>query len=98
MIKFDMSLCAGASLALDVCTHPGVMGGMCIRCGQKVEDESGVAFGYIHKVILHYSVFTLIHLHIHMFFSFGLSWVGNVQSYVLELFKNVACACRILQK
>lgn len=40
---------SGASLALDVCTHPGVMGGMCIRCGQKVEDESGVAFGYIHK-------------------------------------------------
>ncbi|MCE3052191.1 hypothetical protein HAX54_051779 [Datura stramonium] len=38
-----------ASLPLDVCKHPGVMGGMCIRCGQKVEDESGVAFGYIHK-------------------------------------------------
>ncbi|XP_075077527.1 RNA polymerase II C-terminal domain phosphatase-like 4 isoform X3 [Nicotiana tabacum] len=44
-----MSLFAGASLALDICSHPGVMGGMCIRCGQKVENESGVAFGYIHK-------------------------------------------------
>nr|XP_016479287.1 PREDICTED: RNA polymerase II C-terminal domain phosphatase-like 4 isoform X2 [Nicotiana tabacum] len=22
---------------------------MCIRCGQKVENESGVALGYIHK-------------------------------------------------
>lgn len=40
---------SGTSLTLDACTHPGVMGGMCIRCGQKVEDESGVAFGYIHK-------------------------------------------------
>ncbi|XP_019234536.1 PREDICTED: RNA polymerase II C-terminal domain phosphatase-like 4 [Nicotiana attenuata] len=40
---------SGASLALDICSHPGVMGGMCIRCGQKVENESGVAFGYIHK-------------------------------------------------
>jgi RNA polymerase II C-terminal domain phosphatase-like 3/4 len=33
----------------DVCTHPGVMGGMCIRCGEKVDDQTGVAFGYIHK-------------------------------------------------
>lgn len=40
---------SGTSLTLDACTHPGVMGGMCIRCGKKVEDESGVAFGYIHK-------------------------------------------------
>ncbi|XP_070044723.1 RNA polymerase II C-terminal domain phosphatase-like 4 isoform X2 [Nicotiana tomentosiformis] len=38
---------SGASL--DICSHPGVMGGMCIRCGQTVENESGVAFGYIHK-------------------------------------------------
>nr|XP_009787947.1 PREDICTED: RNA polymerase II C-terminal domain phosphatase-like 4 [Nicotiana sylvestris] len=44
-----MSLFAGASLALDICSHPGVIGGMCIRCGQKVENESGVALGYIHK-------------------------------------------------
>ncbi|XP_075092512.1 RNA polymerase II C-terminal domain phosphatase-like 4 [Nicotiana tabacum] len=40
---------SGASLALDICSHPGVIGGMCIRCGQKVENESGVALGYIHK-------------------------------------------------
>ena len=73
--KSDMAPCAGASLALDVCTHPGVMGGMCIRCGQKVEDESGVAFGYIHKVILHDLLFTKIHLCIHIFFSGG--WVGG---------------------
>lgn len=38
-----------ASLVKDICKHPGVIGGMCIRCGQKVEDQSGVAFGYIHK-------------------------------------------------
>lgn len=85
--KSDMSPCAGASLALDVCTHPGVMGGMCIRCGQKVEDESGVAFGYIHKVILHDSVFTKIHLYIHIFFSGWLGWWGNVESYVSDAFK-----------
>ncbi|XP_059635564.1 RNA polymerase II C-terminal domain phosphatase-like 4 isoform X2 [Cornus florida] len=33
----------------DLCAHPGVIGGMCIRCGKKVDDGSGVAFGYIHK-------------------------------------------------
>lgn len=37
---------------MDVCTHPGVLGGLCIRCGQKMDDESGVAFGYIHKVAI----------------------------------------------
>ncbi|KAL8157077.1 RNA polymerase II C-terminal domain phosphatase-like 4 isoform X1 [Apium graveolens] len=39
-----------ASIKEDICTHPGVIGGMCIRCGQKTEEgQSGVAFGYIHK-------------------------------------------------
>ncbi|KAK3041809.1 hypothetical protein RJ639_000325 [Escallonia herrerae] len=38
-----------ASIEKDMCTHPGVIGGLCIRCGQKVDDQSGVAFGYIHK-------------------------------------------------
>ncbi|KAF7806521.1 RNA polymerase II C-terminal domain phosphatase-like 4 isoform X2 [Senna tora] len=33
----------------DVCPHPGSFGDMCIRCGQKVDGESGVTFGYIHK-------------------------------------------------
>lgn len=33
--------------------HPGVIGGMCIRCGEKTDEgQSGVAFGYIHKVSL----------------------------------------------
>ncbi|CAI9296738.1 unnamed protein product [Lactuca saligna] len=33
------------------CTHPGFIGGMCIKCGEKrdSDDQSGVAFGYIHK-------------------------------------------------
>ncbi|CAI9779681.1 unnamed protein product [Fraxinus pennsylvanica] len=42
----------GSSPKKDVCTHPGIIGGMCIRCGQIIDDESGVsrvAFGYIHK-------------------------------------------------
>ncbi|XP_027921903.1 RNA polymerase II C-terminal domain phosphatase-like 4 isoform X3 [Vigna unguiculata] len=38
-----------ASVDIDVCTHPGSFGSMCIRCGQKLDGESGVTFGYIHK-------------------------------------------------
>ncbi|KAL5772880.1 hypothetical protein ACOSQ2_012804 [Xanthoceras sorbifolium] len=37
------------SLKMDICTHPGSFGDMCILCGQRVEEESGVTFGYIHK-------------------------------------------------
>lgn len=34
----------------DMCPpHPGFIKGMCMRCGQIEDDESGVAFGYIHK-------------------------------------------------
>lgn len=40
---------SGASSDKDVCSHPGVIGGLCIRCGLKMDDESGVAFSYIHK-------------------------------------------------
>ncbi|PIN20577.1 TFIIF-interacting CTD phosphatase [Handroanthus impetiginosus] len=32
-----------------MCPHPGVYAGMCMKCGQKVDDETGVPFGYIHK-------------------------------------------------
>ncbi|XP_061356677.1 RNA polymerase II C-terminal domain phosphatase-like 4 isoform X3 [Gastrolobium bilobum] len=38
-----------ASVEVDVCTHPGSFGHMCIRCGQKLDGDSGVTFGYIHK-------------------------------------------------
>lgn len=38
-----------ASVKEDICTHPGVIGGMCIKCGDKMDNQSGVAFGYIHK-------------------------------------------------
>ncbi|KAK9275924.1 hypothetical protein L1049_023198 [Liquidambar formosana] len=38
-----------ASTKKDVCTHPGFFGAMCILCGQRMDDESGVTFGYIHK-------------------------------------------------
>ncbi|KAK7388359.1 hypothetical protein VNO78_23175 [Psophocarpus tetragonolobus] len=38
-----------ASIEVDVCKHPGSFGNMCIRCGQKLDGESGVTFGYIHK-------------------------------------------------
>ncbi|KAK8703539.1 hypothetical protein V6N13_047194 [Hibiscus sabdariffa] len=33
----------------DICTHPGSFRQMCITCGQRVDEESGVTFGYIHK-------------------------------------------------
>ncbi|KAI3817169.1 hypothetical protein L1987_10958 [Smallanthus sonchifolius] len=38
-----------ASVKEDICTHPGFIGGMCIKCGEKMDNQSGVAFGYIHK-------------------------------------------------
>lgn len=44
----------GVSVKMNMCTHPGVIGGMCILCGQLVDDESGVSFGYIHKVFVGY--------------------------------------------
>ncbi|XP_052109250.1 RNA polymerase II C-terminal domain phosphatase-like 4 [Arachis duranensis] len=37
------------SVEEDVCIHPGSFGDMCIRYGQKLDSESGVTFGYIHK-------------------------------------------------
>ncbi|XP_060970711.1 RNA polymerase II C-terminal domain phosphatase-like 4 isoform X1 [Cannabis sativa] len=37
------------SAKIDACTHPGSFGNMCILCGQRLEEESGVTFGYIHK-------------------------------------------------
>ncbi|KAI6680434.1 hypothetical protein NL676_034315 [Syzygium grande] len=33
----------------DSCSHPGSFGGLCMRCGKPLEEESGVTFGYIHK-------------------------------------------------
>ncbi|KAL6506068.1 hypothetical protein OROHE_022597, partial [Orobanche hederae] len=39
----------GISRKKNMCPHPGVYAGMCMKCGQKMDDESGVAFGYIHK-------------------------------------------------
>ncbi|KAG9151680.1 hypothetical protein Leryth_001973 [Lithospermum erythrorhizon] len=40
---------AGESHIENVCPHPGVMGGMCIRCGHIVDSESGVKLSYIHE-------------------------------------------------
>ncbi|XP_035832338.1 RNA polymerase II C-terminal domain phosphatase-like 4 isoform X1 [Helianthus annuus] len=39
------------SVKEDICIHPGFIGGMCIKCGEKTDDDtqSSVAFGYIHK-------------------------------------------------
>ncbi|KAF9662758.1 hypothetical protein SADUNF_Sadunf18G0087500 [Salix dunnii] len=38
-----------ASFSKEICTHPGSFGTMCIVCGQLLDGESGVTFGYIHK-------------------------------------------------
>ncbi|XP_044464896.1 RNA polymerase II C-terminal domain phosphatase-like 4 isoform X3 [Mangifera indica] len=38
-----------ATTNVDICTHPGSFGEMCILCGQRLDGESGVTFGYIHK-------------------------------------------------
>lgn len=42
----------GADLSAEnnVCLHPGAYGGLCFHCGQKLDVESGVAFGYIKQV------------------------------------------------
>ena len=40
------------SAKVDVCTHPGSFGDMCILCGQRLEGETGVTLGYIHKVYI----------------------------------------------
>ena len=40
------------SAKVDVCTHPGSFGDMCILCGQRLEGEAGVTLGYIHKVYI----------------------------------------------
>ncbi|EYU37264.1 hypothetical protein ABFS82_02G094600 [Erythranthe guttata] len=45
----EQILSAGSSPKKNTCLHPGVYAGMCMKCGQKMDDESGVAFGYIHK-------------------------------------------------
>ncbi|KAH9767297.1 RNA polymerase II C-terminal domain phosphatase-like 4 [Citrus sinensis] len=37
------------SLGTDNCPHPGSLGGMCYRCGKRLEEESGVTFSYICK-------------------------------------------------
>ncbi|XP_059667635.1 RNA polymerase II C-terminal domain phosphatase-like 4 isoform X2 [Cornus florida] len=41
--------CLEVSVEKDMCAHPGDIGGMCIRCGKKMDDGSGVPLGYIHK-------------------------------------------------
>lgn len=70
---------AEVSVEKDICTHPGVIGGMCIRCGQKMDDQSGVAFGYIHKVSLLKSILQSHYLKAMIgFFPVGLLCCRNI--------------------
>lgn len=32
------------------CTHPGSYGGLCMKCGQRVDDDSAIPLKYIDKV------------------------------------------------
>ncbi|KAI3893907.1 hypothetical protein MKX03_024005 [Papaver bracteatum] len=37
------------SVQLEICAHPLLIKGMCVKCGRMVDDVSAVALGYIHK-------------------------------------------------
>lgn len=50
LLLIGIMFCAEISAKQVICTHPGSFGDMCIICGQRLEQESGVTFGYIHKV------------------------------------------------
>ena len=39
-----------ASVKKNICTHPGGILGMCTKCGEKRDNQSGVRLEYIHKV------------------------------------------------
>nr|XP_043613534.1 RNA polymerase II C-terminal domain phosphatase-like 4 [Erigeron canadensis] len=47
--QIEISKVIEASVTDDICTHPGFIGGMCLKCGEKMDNQSGIAFGYIHK-------------------------------------------------
>ena len=55
MLNYWIYILSGPSknVQVELCPHPGYFGGLCYRCGkpQDEEDVSGVAFGYIHKVL-----------------------------------------------
>ncbi|OWM73067.1 hypothetical protein CDL15_Pgr001181 [Punica granatum] len=42
---------AGTSKIEDICAHPGTFGNMCILCGQRIDEDSSVSLGYIHKTM-----------------------------------------------
>ncbi|EEF36151.1 RNA polymerase II C-terminal domain phosphatase-like 4 [Ricinus communis] len=46
-VSLDQTLVASSSKV--ACTHPGSFGDMCILCGERLIEETGVTFGYIHK-------------------------------------------------
>ncbi|KAI3990669.1 hypothetical protein MKX01_022969 [Papaver californicum] len=38
------------SVQLEICAHPSLIKGMCVKCGRMVDDVSAVTLGYIHKI------------------------------------------------
>ena len=49
MEKFELSL---GSENEEICTHPGFVDELCIKCRLHVQDDSAIPLKYIHKVVL----------------------------------------------
>ena len=51
MEKLQLSL---GSKNEEICTHPGFVDELCIKCRIHVQDDSAIPLKYIHKVLLSY--------------------------------------------
>ncbi|PNX94655.1 RNA polymerase II C-terminal domain phosphatase 4-like protein, partial [Trifolium pratense] len=49
IVEHKLVVAESSIVKVDGCTHPGTFGKLCISCGEILDGESGVTFGYIHK-------------------------------------------------
>ncbi|GAU18332.1 hypothetical protein TSUD_202210 [Trifolium subterraneum] len=49
IVEQKLVVAESSVVKVDGCTHPGSFGKLCICCGETLDGESGVTFGYIHK-------------------------------------------------
>ncbi|CAJ2649570.1 unnamed protein product [Trifolium pratense] len=49
IVEQKLVVAESSVVKVDGCTHPGTFGKLCISCGEILDGESGVTFGYIHK-------------------------------------------------
>ncbi|PWA74616.1 BRCT domain-containing protein [Artemisia annua] len=47
--QHETTLAVDASVKKNICTHPSGMLGLCTKCGEKWDNQSGVRLEYIHK-------------------------------------------------